>query len=187
MEGGYSTLNEIFNITSWAEQDYHTKPIGLLNINNFFSDLLAFLDQGVDRKFISQPSRDIIICADTIADLLMKFQTYISVKNLEVKAHQPPYRRQMQKKFRSFRSFTINPDVRSGRATEFILSRRTHLLWVSYVFSFPRFILSSVYCLSASFNIFTSTTWVSSRAIIRSSFAFMQIYYFHEYVTYISR
>ncbi|KAL6532787.1 hypothetical protein OROGR_013747 [Orobanche gracilis] len=89
LPGGYGTLNEIFNITSWAERDFHTKPIGLLNINNFFSDLLAFLDKGVDHKFISQPSRDILICADTVADLLIKFQTYILVKNLEVKPHQP--------------------------------------------------------------------------------------------------
>ncbi|KAL6545247.1 hypothetical protein OROGR_009121 [Orobanche gracilis] len=88
LRGGYDTLNEIFNITLWAEQDFHTKPIGLLNINNFFSDLLTFLDQGVDHKFISQPSRDILICADTVADLLIKFQAHISVKNLEVKAHQ---------------------------------------------------------------------------------------------------
>ncbi|KAL6544647.1 hypothetical protein OROMI_023509 [Orobanche minor] len=89
LPGGYDTLNEIFNITSWAERDFHTKPIGLLNINNFFSNLLAFLDQGVDHKFISQPSRDILLCADTIADLLIKLQAYISVKNLEVKSHQP--------------------------------------------------------------------------------------------------
>ncbi|KAL6518079.1 hypothetical protein OROMI_033780 [Orobanche minor] len=89
LPGGYDTLNEIFNITSWAERDFHTKPIGLLNINNFFSNLLAFLDQGVDHKFISQPSRDILLCADTIADVLIKLQAYISVKNLEVKAHQP--------------------------------------------------------------------------------------------------
>ncbi|KAL6513256.1 hypothetical protein OROGR_020742 [Orobanche gracilis] len=89
LPGGYDTLNEIFNITSWAERDFHTKPIGLLNINNFFSDLLAFLDKGVDHKFISQPSRDILICADTVADLLIKFQAYILVKNLEVKPHQP--------------------------------------------------------------------------------------------------
>ncbi|KAL6497185.1 hypothetical protein OROGR_029114 [Orobanche gracilis] len=89
LPGGYDTLNEIFNITSWDERDFHTKPIGLLNINNFFSDLLAFLDKGVDHKFISQPSRDILICADTVADLLIKFQAYILVKNLEVKPHQP--------------------------------------------------------------------------------------------------
>ncbi|KAL6535998.1 hypothetical protein OROHE_012842 [Orobanche hederae] len=89
LPGGYDTLNEIFNITSWAERDFHTKPIGLLNINNFFSDLLTFLDQGVNHKFISQPSRDILICADTVADLLIKLQAYLSVKNLEVKAHQP--------------------------------------------------------------------------------------------------
>ncbi|KAL6496355.1 hypothetical protein OROGR_029613 [Orobanche gracilis] len=89
LPGGYGTLNEIFNIMSWVERDLHTKRISLLNINNFFTDLLAFLDQGVNHKFISQPSRDILICADTVADLLIKFQTHISVKNLEVKAHQP--------------------------------------------------------------------------------------------------
>ncbi|KAL6582725.1 hypothetical protein OROMI_004803 [Orobanche minor] len=98
LRGGYDTLNEIFIITSWAERHFHTKPIGLLNINNFFSNLLAFVDQGVDNKFISQPSRDILICADTVADLLIKLQAYISVKNLEVKAHQPQIIRAKRKR-----------------------------------------------------------------------------------------
>ncbi|KAL6513521.1 hypothetical protein OROGR_021007 [Orobanche gracilis] len=131
--GGYGTLNEIFNITSWAERDFHTKPIGLLNINNFFNDLLAFLDQGVNHKFISQSSRDILICADTVADLLIKFQAYISVKNLEVKAHQPQTNWcKTKKKSRSFRSFIINPDVRGGRVTEFYILE-THPSFMGFI------------------------------------------------------
>ncbi|KAL6546484.1 hypothetical protein OROMI_022205 [Orobanche minor] len=84
-QGGYGTLNEIFNITSWTKRDFHTERIGVLNTNKFFSDLLAFLDQGVEHKFISQPSRDILICADTIADLLINFKHMFQLRTWKSK------------------------------------------------------------------------------------------------------
>ena len=44
LPGGYGTLEEIFQIVSWAQMNIHQKPIGLLNVNNFFDGLLFFLD-----------------------------------------------------------------------------------------------------------------------------------------------
>ncbi len=50
------------------------KPIGLLNTNNFFDELLSFLDKAVDRGFLSQSARRILIFAPTAADLIDKLQ-----------------------------------------------------------------------------------------------------------------
>jgi len=42
------TLEEIFHISSWGQLNIHQKPIGLLNVNSFFDNLLSFLDHVVE-------------------------------------------------------------------------------------------------------------------------------------------
>ncbi|XVE70356.1 hypothetical protein DITRI_Ditri10aG0066100 [Diplodiscus trichospermus] len=44
LPGGIGTLEENFQIASWAQLNIHHKPIGLLNIDDFFNKLLSFLD-----------------------------------------------------------------------------------------------------------------------------------------------
>jgi len=48
LPGGLGTLEEIFHISSWAQLHIHHKPIGLLNVNSFYDNLLSFLDQVVE-------------------------------------------------------------------------------------------------------------------------------------------
>jgi uncharacterized protein (TIGR00730 family) len=48
LPGGLGTLVEIFHIFSWAQLHIHYKPIGLLNVNRFYDNLLSFLDQAVE-------------------------------------------------------------------------------------------------------------------------------------------
>jgi uncharacterized protein (TIGR00730 family) len=51
LPGGLSTLEEIFYISSWAQLHIHHKPIGLLNVNGFYDNLLSFLDHVVEQNF----------------------------------------------------------------------------------------------------------------------------------------
>ncbi|XVE65856.1 hypothetical protein DITRI_Ditri08aG0032900 [Diplodiscus trichospermus] len=51
---GFGTLEELFQIVSWAQLNIHQKPIGVLNVNGFFDGLLSFLDHAVEQKFITQ-------------------------------------------------------------------------------------------------------------------------------------
>jgi len=53
LPGGLGTLEEIFHISSWAQLHIHHKPIGLLNVNVFYDNLLSFLDQVVEQKFLT--------------------------------------------------------------------------------------------------------------------------------------
>ena len=48
-----STLEEIFHIFSRAQLNIYQKPIGLLNVNGFYNNLLSFLDHIVEYKFIT--------------------------------------------------------------------------------------------------------------------------------------
>jgi uncharacterized protein (TIGR00730 family) len=53
LPGGLGTLEEIFHIFSWAQLHIHHKPIGLLNVNGFYDNMLSFLDQAVEQEFLT--------------------------------------------------------------------------------------------------------------------------------------
>ncbi|KAL6514294.1 hypothetical protein OROMI_034306 [Orobanche minor] len=44
LPGGFGTLDELFQVVSWAQLNIHRKPIGLLNVDGFYDGLLAFTD-----------------------------------------------------------------------------------------------------------------------------------------------
>ncbi|XVE60139.1 hypothetical protein DITRI_Ditri05aG0103400 [Diplodiscus trichospermus] len=50
--GGIGTLEENFQIASWAQLNIRHKPLGLLNVDGFFNKLLSFLDQAEEENFI---------------------------------------------------------------------------------------------------------------------------------------
>ncbi|GER57081.1 cytokinin riboside 5'-monophosphatephosphoribohydrolase LOG [Striga asiatica] len=85
LPGGYGTLMTIFTLATWAEMKFHTKPIGLLNFNNFFHHLLGFLDEGVYQTFISPFQREIFKSANTSSELIQKLQNNISTVQDSVK------------------------------------------------------------------------------------------------------
>ena len=72
--GGFGTLEENFQIASWAQLNIHWKPIGLLNVNNYFDCLLCFLDQAVEQNFISYSARQILVSATEVDELINKLQ-----------------------------------------------------------------------------------------------------------------
>ncbi|XVF10444.1 hypothetical protein REPUB_Repub07fG0183600 [Reevesia pubescens] len=78
MPGGFGTLEEIFQIVSWAQLNIHKKKlIGVLNVNGFYESLFSFLDQAVEQRFISQATRQIFITATTHDQLLDQLQAFI--------------------------------------------------------------------------------------------------------------
>jgi hypothetical protein len=79
LPGGLGTLEEIFHISSWAQLHIHHKPIGLLNVNGFYDNLLSFLDQVVEQEFLTSSARQIIISAATAEQLIDQLQSSIPV------------------------------------------------------------------------------------------------------------
>ncbi|MFN0009511.1 MAG: TIGR00730 family Rossman fold protein [Planctomycetota bacterium] len=57
LPGGLGTLDETFEILTWAQLGFHAKPVGLLNVDGYFSPLLAFLDGAVSEGFVPAASR----------------------------------------------------------------------------------------------------------------------------------
>jgi uncharacterized protein (TIGR00730 family) len=76
LPGGLGTLEEIFEIVTWAQLGMHRKPCGLLNVSGYFTPLLAFLDQVVEQGFLDAPHRAMILSAEEPEELLRQFERY---------------------------------------------------------------------------------------------------------------
>ena len=70
LPGGYGTLDELFEVLTWAQLRLHTHPVGLLNVDGFFDHLLGFLDHLVTTGFLSEQDRSRVLTAQAIDPLL---------------------------------------------------------------------------------------------------------------------
>lgn len=61
LPGAYGTLDELFEIITWAQLGIHSKPIGILNIEGYYDHLLAFLDSCVANGLLKQSNRDLFL------------------------------------------------------------------------------------------------------------------------------
>jgi uncharacterized protein (TIGR00730 family) len=77
LPGGYGTCDELFEILTWAQLGIHRKPVGVLNVNGFFTGLLDWLDYISNEGLLKPKHRDLLIVADTVHELLDKFAEWI--------------------------------------------------------------------------------------------------------------
>lgn len=70
LPGGIGTFEELFEVWTWRQLGYHDKPIGLLNIEHYYSQLLGFLESTVSNGFMGAWQMDLIRSSDHIPDLL---------------------------------------------------------------------------------------------------------------------
>jgi uncharacterized protein (TIGR00730 family) len=76
LPGGFGTLEELAEVTTWAQLGLHRKPIGLLNVTGYFDLLLEFAGRMVADGFLSTEHRRLLITATTPEDLLRGLQTF---------------------------------------------------------------------------------------------------------------
>ena len=70
MPGGWGTLDELFEILTWAQLGLHRKPCAVLNIRGYFDPLLAFLDHSVREGFVRAEHRGMLLVARAPGELL---------------------------------------------------------------------------------------------------------------------
>lgn len=76
LPGGLGTLEEFFEVLTWAQLKMHTKPCALLEVAGYWTHLLTFLDHTVDSAFVRSEHRAMILCEDNPRVLLNKMATY---------------------------------------------------------------------------------------------------------------
>ncbi|KAK9204869.1 hypothetical protein WN943_015134 [Citrus x changshan-huyou] len=81
LPGDLATLETLITLASWAYLHIHQKPIGLLNVNNFYDGFIAFLNHAIKNYFIPSAAKKLFICAHTANELLDLLQAYRSKPN----------------------------------------------------------------------------------------------------------
>ncbi|OBW41787.1 LOG family protein YvdD [Chryseobacterium sp. MOF25P] len=76
LPGGYGTLEEFFEMITWAQLGLHKKPIAILNINGFYDDLIKLVQTMVDKGFLKQINQEMLLVSDSIDELLEKMKNY---------------------------------------------------------------------------------------------------------------
>jgi uncharacterized protein (TIGR00730 family) len=74
--GGFGTMDEFFEITTWGQLGLHTKPIGILNTNGYYDALIAQCKMMVERGFLKQENLEAVVIDSTIDGLLDKMNNY---------------------------------------------------------------------------------------------------------------
>jgi uncharacterized protein (TIGR00730 family) len=76
LPGGWGTLDEMFEILTWAQLGLHRKPCGLLNVLGYFDRLLSFLDHTVEQGFVRREYSSLLAVSDTPPQLLDSLATH---------------------------------------------------------------------------------------------------------------
>lgn len=77
LPGGYGTLEETFEIITWAQLGIHAKPVGLLNVDGFYDPLLAFIERTIQEDFLLPEYARLVVVRDQpteLLDVLVKYR-----------------------------------------------------------------------------------------------------------------
>ena len=70
LPGGIGTLEELYEVWTWHQLGYHRKPLGLLNAEGYFDELLAFMKKSVEHGFLSAQQHEVLVVSDQAKSLL---------------------------------------------------------------------------------------------------------------------
>jgi uncharacterized protein (TIGR00730 family) len=76
LPGGPGTFEEIFEQWTWALLGVHAKPCGFVNVGGYYDLMRATIQQMADKGFIAQPYVDMLIYADSTAEVIQQFGNY---------------------------------------------------------------------------------------------------------------
>lgn len=76
LPGGFGTMEELFEVLTWSQLALHQKPVGMLNVNGFYDDLLSALEKMVEKGFLKQENLDILLVDTSIEGLLDQMQNF---------------------------------------------------------------------------------------------------------------
>lgn len=76
LPGGFGTLEEFFEMLTWAQLGLHPYPIAVLNTNGFYDELLQMLNKMVEKGFVKKDNLDAILVDTTIDALLEKMKSF---------------------------------------------------------------------------------------------------------------
>ncbi|NTW48807.1 MAG: TIGR00730 family Rossman fold protein [Chlorobiales bacterium] len=80
LPGGVGTLEELFEVFTWAQLGLHTKPCGVLNVDGYYNSLIEFLKHTVDQRFMKEQNFQMLLVDENSERLMEKMNAYQSPK-----------------------------------------------------------------------------------------------------------
>ena len=80
LPGGLGTFDELAEMLTYNQLRIHDKPVGILNIEGYFDNLLKFFDHAVEERFVREEHRNNLIVENNIESLLLKLKSFEPVK-----------------------------------------------------------------------------------------------------------
>jgi uncharacterized protein (TIGR00730 family) len=78
LPGGFGTLEELFEMLTWAQLGLHKNPIGLLNVNGYYDPLNNLVQGMVDRGFLKLTNQKMLLFHDNVSELLRAMTNYVA-------------------------------------------------------------------------------------------------------------
>ena len=78
LPGGFGTLEELFEMLTWAQLGLHKKPIAILNVNGFYDSLIALLQTMTEKGLLKEVNQKMLLVSNTIDDLLYQMKNYVA-------------------------------------------------------------------------------------------------------------
>ncbi|MFV0304432.1 MAG: TIGR00730 family Rossman fold protein, partial [Moheibacter sp.] len=76
LPGGFGTMEELFEILTWAQLSLHKKPVGILNTNGYYDALIQLVDKMIEEGLLKGEYRKMILVSNSIQDLLSQMNLY---------------------------------------------------------------------------------------------------------------
>lgn len=76
MSGGIGTLEEFFEIWTWAQLGIHSKPVGILNIDGYYDLLIEFIYNSVKNEFVNENNLKMIVIDSDPENLIRKMKDF---------------------------------------------------------------------------------------------------------------
>ncbi|MDB5002977.1 MAG: Rossman fold protein family [Mucilaginibacter sp.] len=70
LPGGFGTLEEFFEVLTWLQLGLHHHPVGVLNVNGFYDNLLKQMDVMVEQRFLKPVNRQLVITSADAIELV---------------------------------------------------------------------------------------------------------------------
>jgi len=76
LPGGIGTLEELFEVYTWAQLGLHSKPCALLNVAGYYDGIADFLALAVSERFLREETRDLLLVETDPAALIDRLRSF---------------------------------------------------------------------------------------------------------------
>lgn len=81
LPGGFGTMEELFEMLTWAQLGLHHKPIAILNVGGYYDALLTFVETMIKSGLLKEEYRKMLLVSDNITDILEQMKNYKAPAN----------------------------------------------------------------------------------------------------------